>query len=205
MAEHAGAKPEPPHPDLSHGNPPAAGVFLIYIPRLFDLHGAISQHHEHGLPPDACAAARAAAVLLGGSLFYSNATHTWNDLVDRQIARTRNRPGWPSTPWPSGTRNLAQVVLGLTVSWAVVVGAAAAGAAGAPWRDPSALWVMVYDTAYARLDLAGDRVIRVKSMAVLLAGHTRAQLWALVGCMAVTLAAVGRLGGWGGWGRLTGW
>ncbi|KLU82802.1 hypothetical protein MAPG_01870, partial [Magnaporthiopsis poae ATCC 64411] len=82
-----------PYIQLSRLNPPAAGVFLIYIPHLFGLfHGAAMQDQ----PPDARELARIAAIILGHSLFWNNAGHAWNDLIDapidRQIERTKNRP-----------------------------------------------------------------------------------------------------------------
>ncbi|KAI1762726.1 UbiA prenyltransferase [Hypoxylon sp. FL1150] len=70
---------------------PPAGVFLIYFPHLFGvIHGAIQQRSPASSVAETC------AVMLGGSFFFSNAIHIWNDLVDapidRLVARTSQRP-----------------------------------------------------------------------------------------------------------------
>ncbi|KAI5862346.1 prenyltransferase [Durotheca rogersii] len=79
-----------PYVQLARLSPPAA-LFLIYFPHAF---GALHAARAHSLP--AAATVRACAQLLGGSFFFSNAAHAWNDLIDapidRQVARTRGRP-----------------------------------------------------------------------------------------------------------------
>ncbi|KAI4864003.1 UbiA prenyltransferase family-domain-containing protein [Hypoxylon rubiginosum] len=79
-----------PYVQLARLSPPA-GVFIVYFPHLFGvIHAAIQQH------PPASEVLTTCAVMLGGSFFYSNAIHAWNDLVDapvdRLVARTRRRP-----------------------------------------------------------------------------------------------------------------
>ncbi|KAK1827465.1 UbiA prenyltransferase family-domain-containing protein [Podospora conica] len=70
---------------------PPIGLILIYLPHLFGLlHAAATLH----LPPTHTLTT--AALLLCGSFFFSNSSHTWNDLVDApidaQITRTKTRP-----------------------------------------------------------------------------------------------------------------
>ncbi|EAW12872.1 4-hydroxybenzoate octaprenyltransferase [Aspergillus clavatus NRRL 1] len=79
-----------PYIQLCRLSPPAA-FFLIYFPHLFGiLHAATT----HGLP--AHDVLRTSLILAGGSFFYSNACHAWNDLVDapidKLVARTCSRP-----------------------------------------------------------------------------------------------------------------
>ncbi|KAI1203610.1 prenyltransferase [Nemania serpens] len=79
-----------PFIQLARLSPPAA-LFLIYLPHLYGaMHAAkVSSKDTHEV-------LRALGFLLGGSLFYSNAAHAWNDLIDapidKQVARTKNRP-----------------------------------------------------------------------------------------------------------------
>ncbi|KAJ5165821.1 prenyltransferase [Penicillium capsulatum] len=79
-----------PYIQLARLSPPA-GLFLIYFPHLFGvLHAAIRAK----TPP--LEVLRASTLLLEGSFFFSNAAHTWNDLIDAsldaQVERTRHRP-----------------------------------------------------------------------------------------------------------------
>ena len=80
------------------------------------------------------------------------------------------------TWWP-------QAVLGLTFSWGVPLGWAAASLQSTPELPPPALlavyagsvaWVFGYDTIYAVQDMADDRTVGVKSSALGLGGHLRA-------------------------------
>ncbi|KAI0007003.1 UbiA prenyltransferase family-domain-containing protein [Xylariaceae sp. FL0662B] len=71
----------------------AAPVLLIYFPHLFGvLHTAIT--HKDAYPAQDIL--YVCVLLLGGTVFYSNAAHAWNDIVDapvdRKIDRTKNRP-----------------------------------------------------------------------------------------------------------------
>ncbi|GLA64082.1 hypothetical protein AtubIFM56815_007029 [Aspergillus tubingensis] len=70
---------------------PPAALLLIYFPHAFGiLHAAIEMQApaEHVL--------RTSITIFGGCLFFSNAAHTWNDLIDApldaQVERTRKRP-----------------------------------------------------------------------------------------------------------------
>ncbi|KAI1645177.1 UbiA prenyltransferase [Daldinia loculata] len=79
-----------PYVQLARLSPPA-GLVLIYFPHLFGiLHAAITYQSPVTQVLPIC------VLLLGGSLFFSNAAHAWNDLIDRPIdacvARTKNRP-----------------------------------------------------------------------------------------------------------------
>ncbi|KAI1335379.1 UbiA prenyltransferase family-domain-containing protein [Xylariaceae sp. FL0016] len=79
-----------------------APIFLIFFPHLFGiLHASITSDTKH----TSYNVFYACVLLYGGSFFYSNAAHAWNDIidapVDRQVSRSRNRPmarGAISTP-----------------------------------------------------------------------------------------------------------
>lgn len=71
----------------------AAPVALVYFPHLFGvLHTAVASTRRY----DPFDVLWACTLLLGGSLFYSNAAHAWDDLVDapidRLMERTHKRP-----------------------------------------------------------------------------------------------------------------
>ncbi|KAL7624895.1 hypothetical protein AAE478_004109 [Parahypoxylon ruwenzoriense] len=79
-----------PYVQLVRLSPPAA-LFLIYFPHFF---GIILAAIIQRSPVDQVL--RASLVMLGGSFFFSNAAHGWNDLIDapidKAIARTSKRP-----------------------------------------------------------------------------------------------------------------
>ncbi|MEC8642777.1 MAG: 4-hydroxybenzoate octaprenyltransferase [Pseudomonadota bacterium] len=96
------------------------------------------------------------------------------------------------TWWP-------QAVLGLTFSWGVPLGWAAAGMQSTPALPPPALlaiylgsvvWVFGYDTIYAVQDMVDDRTVGVKSSALGLGRHLQAGVSA-----AYALAIIGLGGG----------
>lgn len=70
---------------------PPAGLFLIYFPHLFGILHAAIRTNAHPL-----SVLQAGGLLLGGSFFFSNAAHTWNDLIDAEldakVTRTSKRP-----------------------------------------------------------------------------------------------------------------
>ncbi|KAK8085985.1 hypothetical protein PG994_000959 [Apiospora phragmitis] len=233
---------DPLHPARS--SRPARRPVSSLPPHLFGLlHAAKSRH----LSP--LEVLRAGGLLLGGSLFFSNAAHAWNDLVDapidRQVARTKGRPiargavrpraalaftgaqalgaaafllvlpapatttaaatvptivGTAYYPWAKRHTHFPQLVLGLCLSWGIMVGGAAGGVE-APHRSPAlwclvgsaTAWTMIYDTVYASQDLTDDVRIGVKSMTVLLRGNTTAVLWGLLVFMGVLLSYYSRL------------
>ncbi|KAH9992267.1 UbiA-domain-containing protein [Xylariaceae sp. FL0662B] len=79
-----------PYVQLARLSPPA-GLFLIYFPHLFGiLQAAVIQR---AAPFEVL---RTCIIMLCGSFFYSNAIHTWNDIVDapvdKRVARTSQRP-----------------------------------------------------------------------------------------------------------------
>ncbi len=79
-----------PYVQLARLSPPA-GLFLIYFPHIFGVvNSAIVQRSPNTDVFYTC------VLLLGGSFFFSNAAHSWNDLIDapfdRQVTRTRKRP-----------------------------------------------------------------------------------------------------------------
>ncbi|KAI0832157.1 prenyltransferase [Hypoxylon sp. FL0890] len=79
-----------PYVQLARLSPPAA-LFLIYFPHVFGILHAANVHQR-----PAFEVVRTGALLLGGSFFFSNAAHAWNDLVDapidKQVSRTKTRP-----------------------------------------------------------------------------------------------------------------
>lgn len=231
-----------PFIQLARLSPPVP-LLLIFFPHLFGvLHAAITQRSPPG------EVARVSAVLFGGSVFFSNAIHGWNDLIDapidRKIPRTRNRPivrgavtpraafiftasqallatffmpllpqdvPWCAVPsiianiyYPFSKRytNLPQVVLGVCLQWAVVLGSCAMGVSSA-WTDQSVLclftgcllWTVVYDTVYGYQDYKEDVRIGVGSAAVLFGSWGKQILWLLSNCMVILLLLSGHLAG----------
>jgi len=232
-----------PYVQLARLSPPVP-VLLIFFPHLFGVaHAAVVQN----LP--LADILRVTAVLFGGSFFFSNAIHGWNDLVDApidaQIPRTANRPiprgaispraafvftatqaigascfffllpvatAWSSIPailvnyyYPYSKRHnpAPQVVLGVALQWAVILGSTAMGVSSA-WTDKSVLslffgsllWTVVYDTIYGYQDYEKDIQLGVKSTAVLFgqsAGKTI--LWLLSNSVVALLFASGHLAG----------
>jgi 4-hydroxybenzoate polyprenyltransferase len=79
-----------PYVQLARLSPPA-GVALIYFPHLF---GALLAAVMTSAPP--AKVLQTSALLIPWSLFFSNAAHAWNDIVDAPfdaaVARTRQRP-----------------------------------------------------------------------------------------------------------------
>ncbi|OTA83405.1 hypothetical protein M434DRAFT_83975 [Hypoxylon sp. CO27-5] len=79
-----------PYVQLARLSPPVA-LFLIYFPHLF---GTLHAAKAYDLSTPECLGL--CSILMGGSFFFSNAAHAWNDIIDapidKQIARTRNRP-----------------------------------------------------------------------------------------------------------------
>jgi 4-hydroxybenzoate polyprenyltransferase len=79
-----------PYFQLARLSPPV-GLFLVCMPHYFGLfHAAILE----SLPWTQVA--KSVGILLVGSCLFSNAAHTWNDLIDApldaKVARTRKRP-----------------------------------------------------------------------------------------------------------------
>ncbi|OTB02609.1 hypothetical protein M426DRAFT_194787 [Hypoxylon sp. CI-4A] len=79
-----------PYVQLARLSPPAA-LFLIYFPHFFGIMlAAIIQQSPMSQVLRAC------TIMLGGSFFFSNAAHGWNDLIDapidKTIPRTSKRP-----------------------------------------------------------------------------------------------------------------
>lgn len=79
-----------PYIQLARLSPPVP-LLLIFFPHLFGVAHAAAVH-ESPLTD----VLRVSAILFGGSFFFSNAIHGWNDLIDApidaQIPRTANRP-----------------------------------------------------------------------------------------------------------------
>lgn len=101
-------------------------------------------------------------------------------------------------PWSKRHTHAAQLVLGVSLGWGVVVGTAATGVV--PWEEgvlaptaclfaSSVLWTVTYDTIYAFQDVADNVKIGLKSTAVFFGGYTKPFLWvcvsALVGLLCV--------------------
>ncbi|KAI1391741.1 UbiA prenyltransferase family-domain-containing protein [Hypoxylon trugodes] len=71
----------------------AAPVLLVYLPHFYGvMHTAIVHRHDYRIQD----VVYVCILLLGGSFFYSNAAHAWDDIVDvpldRKMERTKNRP-----------------------------------------------------------------------------------------------------------------
>ncbi|KAI3325299.1 UbiA-domain-containing protein [Xylariaceae sp. AK1471] len=79
-----------PYVQLARLSPPAA-LFLIYFPHFFGI--ILAALIQRSPTTDVL---RNGLVMLGGSFFFSNAAHGWNDLVDapidQAISRTSKRP-----------------------------------------------------------------------------------------------------------------
>lgn len=79
-----------PYIQLARLSPPAA-LFLIYFPHFFGIILAALIRRS-----SAAEVLRAGLIMFGGSFFFSNAAHGWNDLVDapidQAISRTSKRP-----------------------------------------------------------------------------------------------------------------
>ncbi|KAI1656817.1 UbiA prenyltransferase family-domain-containing protein [Daldinia decipiens] len=79
-----------PYMELCHISTPAP-IFLIYFPHLYGvIYAAIVRNSPVAEVLHMC------SVLLTGTIFFSNAAHAWNDLIDapidKMIRRTKNRP-----------------------------------------------------------------------------------------------------------------
>ncbi|KAI0406580.1 prenyltransferase [Xylaria palmicola] len=79
-----------PFIQLARLSPPTA-LFLIYLPHVFGvLHTGIAHRLSWAQ------VISTALQLFGGSFFFSNAAHAWNDIVDapidRHVARSKDRP-----------------------------------------------------------------------------------------------------------------
>ncbi|KAI1735300.1 prenyltransferase [Xylaria scruposa] len=79
-----------PYIQLARLSPPTA-FFLIYLPHIFGvLHAAVKYRQPW------TSVLNTALELAGGSFFFSNAAHAWNDIIDapidQHVARSKNRP-----------------------------------------------------------------------------------------------------------------
>ncbi|KAL4880725.1 UbiA prenyltransferase [Aspergillus karnatakaensis] len=122
--------------------------------------------------------------------------------------------GWAYYPWAKRHTYYPQLVLGFCLSWGVVMGCLALGIPllTGDWDDDEGslqvtvqftvlclfganiLWTMIYDTIYAHQDVADDRKIGIKSIAVLYGEQTKSLLWGLLAVKGALLVACGRLG-----------
>ncbi|OAA33597.1 UbiA prenyltransferase family [Moelleriella libera RCEF 2490] len=114
----------------------------------------------------------------------------------------------------------AQFVLGICIAWGVFVGAVSVGHEPFVWgvfrlsANPSdqtftvdagiaciflacVLWTVIYDSVYAFQDVEDDMKLGLKSMAVLLQGHTKPAIGFLLVCMVSFLALCGWCKGFG--------
>ncbi|KAL4751912.1 hypothetical protein BDW72DRAFT_202659 [Aspergillus terricola var. indicus] len=119
--------------------------------------------------------------------------------------------GWMYYPWAKRHTYYPQLVLGLCISWGVImgclmIGMPIVGAADIDDGSSSApatfcmfaactLWTMIYDTIYAHQDLADDRKAGIKSLAVLHGGDTKPLMWRLLVAMAGLLLLCGWFAG----------
>ncbi|KAK7915171.1 hypothetical protein PG985_012874 [Apiospora marii] len=108
-------------------------------------------------------------------------------------------------PWSKRHTHAAQLVLGVSLGWGVIVGTSAADGASAPWKGDSTfvptaclfassvLWTVVYDTIYAFQDIVDDQRVGLKSTAVLFQENTKYFLWVCLGAQIGLLSAHGYL------------
>ncbi|KAI1866236.1 uncharacterized protein JN550_007624 [Neoarthrinium moseri] len=102
-------------------------------------------------------------------------------------------------PFAKRHTHFPQVVLGVALQWAVIVGSCAMGG-GSPRANTSVLylflgsllWTVIYDTIYGFQDYADDIKIGVKSTAVLFGEWGKPILWLMSNCMAGLLLASGQ-------------
>lgn len=108
-------------------------------------------------------------------------------------------------PFAKRVTDYAQVVLGITLGWGVLVGAAVVGRDASAsdtyveWQGLASLylvyvvWAVIHDTVYAHQDLRDDLTAGIRSMAVRFLRRTKALLWALAAVQIGLLGAVGLL------------
>ncbi|KAL4931673.1 uncharacterized protein BDV17DRAFT_241280 [Aspergillus undulatus] len=115
--------------------------------------------------------------------------------------------GWTYHPWAKRHTYYPQLVLGLCLSWSVVMECLAVGLPilrGADSDNTSqatvrmfaacTLCAIAYDTIYAHQDLADDHKAGIKCLAVLHRGNTKPLMWRLLLAMTPLLIMCGRLG-----------
>ena len=115
-------------------------------------------------------------------------------------------------PYAKRVTDYAQVVLGLTLGWGVLIGSATTGLdpfdAGNKAGDLEGLaglyvvyviWTVIHDTVYAHQDVRDDLKAGVRSMAVWWLGYTKRLLWVLALLQIGLLAAIGLRMGAGKW------
>ncbi|KAI0468868.1 prenyltransferase [Xylaria cf. heliscus] len=97
-----------PYIQLARLSPPTA-FFLIYLPHMFGvLHAGIMYRQPW------TRVVTTILELLGGSFFFSNAAHAWNDIIDapidEHVARSKNRPivRGAITPWKALVFTISQ-------------------------------------------------------------------------------------------------
>ncbi|KAF7594711.1 hypothetical protein BBP40_008604 [Aspergillus hancockii] len=117
--------------------------------------------------------------------------------------------GWAYYPWAKRHTYFPQVVLGLCLSWGIVMGSLAGGFVPLAidgfrvrWEPSSlclfaacTLWTMIYDTIYAHQDLVDDKKAGIKSLAVLYEDQTKPMLWRLLAMFTAFLITCGSFSG----------
>ena len=108
-------------------------------------------------------------------------------------------------PFAKRFTNYAQVILGITLGWGVIAGAAIGGldALDMDMNDKSAglaglygvylVWTVIYDTVYAHQDVRDDAKAGIKSIAVRWLDWTKALLWGLAVMQILLLWSIGML------------
>lgn len=261
-----------PFVQLARLSPPVA-LALIYFPHLFGL--LLAAIIRDSTPSQVL---RTGLILLPWSLFFSNAAHAWNDIVDAPldaaVERTRERPiprgavsvraalifgssqmllgvcvlyfgfsgqdgdgvalyvlpnALATLYYPYAKRHtyFSQIILGFCLAWGAVIGSAAMGhepfavklsLSLSPSQDQFSplsmrfstpvvslvlscvLWTAIYDTIYAHQDVADDKRLGLRSLAVLLGDRgTKPGLSLLLCTMVVTLWTCGISSGKMGW------
>ena len=108
-------------------------------------------------------------------------------------------------PFAKRVTDYAQVVLGITLGWGVIAGAAVGGldALNMAIDDKTVglaglytvylIWTVIHDTVYAHQDVRDDTKAGIKSMAVRWLDWTKALLWGLAIMQTLLLWSVGTL------------
>ena len=107
-------------------------------------------------------------------------------------------------PYAKRVTDYAQVVLGLTLGWGVLIGSAATGLDPLDLDNKAGdqeglaglyvvyiIWTVIHDTVYAHQDVRDDLKVGIKSMAVWWLGYTKRLLWVLAFVQVGLLAAIG--------------
>ncbi|CAJ0831194.1 13873_t:CDS:2, partial [Entrophospora sp. SA101] len=105
----------------------------------------------------------------------------WDVNIDRKVERTRNRPlaSGLVTPFQA----LVFLILQLSVGWSAMVEEGIDLSVTLPLYGAGVFWTLTYDTIYAHQDKKFDKLIGVKSTALLFNNNSRIWLSLFSGSM----------------------